>query len=682
MSSSSPGTNIWYPDSGASNHIVIGNGQGLPINSSGVTHFSSPLKPHVSLTLHNLLYVPTITKNLISVSQFCKDNSVFFEFHSTFCLVKSQDSNETLLLGVVGPDGLYQFPSLLLPRHPSAVLPSAHTVSSNSVSYATWHSRLGHAHNDVIKSVFKLCNFPIINKSVSDFCTSCCLGKSHKLPSQLSKTVYHTPFELIYSDLWGPAPVLSDNGYQYYVTLVDAHTRFTWIFLLKSKAHTLDVFKQFHAMVQNQFQLPIKAIQTDWGGEFRSFTSYLAQHGIHHRIICPHTHHQNGVVECKHRHIVELGLTLLAQAQLSMSFWDYAFLTSVYLINRLPSSSIQQDVPFQKLFHQLPDYNFLRVFGCSCFPHLWPYNKTKLQFRSQECVFLGYSTSHKGYKCLAPSGRIFISKDVIFCENHFPYPSMFPPSTPSSSSSPIFVPLVITNPQAPVTSTSPSPPSPPISTDSSSSRPSHTSPRPSPSSSNSLPTRVEAPPVNLHPMTTRAKAGIAKPRLQPTLLLTHFEPKSTKQALASDTWLAAMKQKYDALMANGTWTLVSLPSHRTTIGCKWVFRIKENPDGTVHKHKARLVAKGFHQQFGFDYTETFSLVVKPVTIRLIHTLVLTHHWSIQQLDVNNAFLNGNLEEEFYMSQPPGLSHLTSPWSANFIRPFMVLNKLRVLGLKN
>nr|KYP38887.1 hypothetical protein KK1_039825 [Cajanus cajan] len=130
-------------------------------------------------------------------------------------------------------------------------------------------------------------------------------------------------------------------------------------------------------------------------------------------------------------------------------------------------------------------------------------------------------------------------------------------------------------------------------------------------------------------MTTQAKTGIVKPRLQPTLSLTHFEPKSTKQALASDTWLAAMQREYDALLANGTWTLVSLPSHRTAIGCKWVFRIKENPDGTVHKHKARLVAKGFHQQFGFDYTETFSPVVKPVTIRLILTLALTHHWSIQ-----------------------------------------------------
>nr|KYP63826.1 Retrovirus-related Pol polyprotein from transposon TNT 1-94 [Cajanus cajan] len=114
-----------------------------------------------------------------------------------------------------------------------------------------------------------------------------------------------------------------------------------------------------------------------------------------------------------------------------------------------------------------------------------------------------------------------------------------------------------------------------------------------------------------------------------------------------------MKQEYNALMDNGTWTLVSLPSNRIAFGCKWVFRVKENPDDIVHKYKARLVAKGFHHQFGFDYNETFSPVVKPVTIRFILTLALTHHWSIQQLDVNNAFLNENLEEEVYMSQPPG-----------------------------
>lgn len=150
-------------------------------------------------------------------------------------------------------------------------------------------------------------------------------------------------------------------------------------------------------------------------------------------------------------------------------------------------------------------------------------------------------------------------------------------------------------------------------------------------------------------MQTRAKSGIFKPKV----LLAHYEPTSVKQALADPNWLAAMKEEYAALMRNNTWTLVNLPPGRRAIGCKWVFRLKENPDGSINKYKARLVAKGFHQQEGFDFNETFSPVVKPVTIRLILTLALTNKWSIQQIDVNNAFLNGLLDEEIFMVQPQG-----------------------------
>lgn len=110
-----------------------------------------------------------------------------------------------------------------------------------------------------------------------------------------------------------------------------------------------------------------------------------------------------------------------------------------------------------------------------------------------------------------------------------------------------------------------------------------------------------------------------------------------------------MKVEYAALMNNNTWTLVDLPPDRKAIGCKSVFRIKENPDGSINKYKARLVAKSFHQQFGFDFNETVSPVVKPVTIRIILTLALTHGWTIQQIDDNNAFLNGMLSEEIYMT---------------------------------
>lgn len=160
-------------------------------------------------------------------------------------------------------------------------------------------------------------------------------------------------------------------------------------------------------------------------------------------------------------------------------------------------------------------------------------------------------------------------------------------------------------------------------------------------------------PDNIHPMQTRAKSGIVMPRLQPILLLTEVEPSSFKIALADPKWYNAMDEEYQALLRNQTWSLVPLPSQRQAIGCMWVFRIKQNLDGSVHKYKAILVAKGFHKKQGFDFQETFSPVVKPVTVRTVLTLAISQHWHIKQLDVNNAFLNGILEEEVYMQQPPG-----------------------------
>ena len=128
------------------------------------------------------------------------------------------------------------------------------------------------------------------------------------------------PFELVFKDLWGLAPFASPSGLRYYVAFVDVHTRFTWFYLLKNNSDTLETFKLFKTMVFNQFKSTIKVVQFDWGGEFRPFTMFFTQNGIQHRLIYPHTHHQNGVVERKHRNIVELGLTLLSQAKLPLHY--------------------------------------------------------------------------------------------------------------------------------------------------------------------------------------------------------------------------------------------------------------------------------------------------------------------------------------------------------------------------
>lgn len=150
-------------------------------------------------------------------------------------------------------------------------------------------------------------------------------------------------------------------------------------------------------------------------------------------------------------------------------------------------------------------------------------------------------------------------------------------------------------------------------------------------------------------MITRQQTG----KLKPKVLLTEVEPSTIKQALASFHWKQAMDTEIQALTANKTWTLTTLPPNRRAIGCKWVYRVKHNADGSLNKYKARLVAKGYNQLAGTDYGETYAPVIKPTTIRILLSLAISYKWTIEQIDVKNAFINGHLEEDIYMMQPPG-----------------------------
>jgi hypothetical protein len=121
-----------------------------------------------------------------------------------------------------------------------------------------------------------------------------------------------------------------------------------------------------------------------------------------------------------------------------------------------------------------------------------------------------------------------------------------------------------------------------------------------------------------------------------------------------------MNQEFDALLKNGTWSLVSPSSSMNIVGCKWVFWIKRKADGSIEHYKARLVAKGFHQQPEIDFLETYNPVIKPITIRTMLSLAVSASWLVHQVDVSNAFLHGNLQESVYMEQPPGFQHPSHP----------------------
>lgn len=180
-------------------------------------------------------------------------------------------------------------------------------------------------------------------------------------------------------------------------------------------------------MVETQFSTKLKSFRSNGGGEFTSsaFKLFLTTHGIHHQVSCPYTPQQNGLVERKHRHLIETSITLLAQAQIPNTYWTYAIQTTVNLINLLPTAVLQFQSPWSILNHKPPDLSQLKVVGCACYPFLRPYTTHKLDPRTKECIFLGYSTTSKGYLCFDPTtNTIYTSRHVLFNESKFPFPTL------------------------------------------------------------------------------------------------------------------------------------------------------------------------------------------------------------------------------------------------------------------
>ncbi|KAK1606993.1 hypothetical protein QYE76_030666 [Lolium multiflorum] len=266
-----------------------------------------------------------------------------------------------------------------------------------------------------------------------------------------------------------------------------------------------------------------------------------------------------------------------------------------------------------------------------------------------------------------PADRAHAVADPPVHGPHLPAPSSPAPSSPAPMSpTPTSPGPSAPEPASPQrASPAPAPPSPassaaesPASADSSSSAP------PAPSTT--------VAPVALRPH-TRSRSGIIRPRqrtdgtvawyaacLAAALADPSAEPRNYQAAMSVPHWREAMELEYQALLRNETWTLVPPPPRVNVIDSKWVFKVKKHADGSIERYKARLVARGFRQRYGLDYEDTFSPVIKPTTIRILLSIAVTRGWSMRQLDVQNAFLHGLLEEEVYMRQPPGFVDSARP----------------------
>lgn len=255
-----------------------------------------------SLALNNVLHVPEINRHLLSVHKLVTDNNAYIEFHPSCFLVKDRATKNTLLKGTCR-DGLYSIPNNSTSR----------AFFSVKASSDLWHRRLGHPSTSVVHQVLEENNFAVIKNNKSSVCSACQQAKAHQLPFTLSSHVSSSPLELVHTDVWGPARV-SVNGYRYYLSIVDDYSRFVWIYFLKNKSDVEPIFLQFQTHVERLLGKKILAVQSDWGGEYRRLHKHFSREGIVHKISSPHTHQQNGLVERKHRHIVETGISLLAQS--------------------------------------------------------------------------------------------------------------------------------------------------------------------------------------------------------------------------------------------------------------------------------------------------------------------------------------------------------------------------------
>ncbi|GAA0138428.1 transmembrane signal receptor [Lithospermum erythrorhizon] len=543
----------------------------------------------------------------------------------------------------------------------------SHSALSQSDSLL-WHCRLGHY---LLDQMHHIPTFPPhISKDLNVICQVCPKAKQCRRMFHSASTTTVLPFEMLHVDTWGPYKENTYDGFQYFLTIMDDFTCITWTHLLVMKSNALSILQHFVQYVYTQFQACVKIIRTDNVLEFLSKDAkdFYTSQGIQHQTTCAYTPHQNGVVERKHKHILETARSLLFQSNLPISFWGDCILTPTYLINRFPLPSLNHKTPFQMLFNKVSQYEHLRSFGCLCYASTTKPGRSKFDMRAFPCVFIGYPFGKKAYKLfdLQKQSVVYL-RDVKFFEKCFPYHNHVLPSAMPLPTVPYDYPIFIYYPQI-IPSTIPPSNSDLLSLNLSNFESSSADILPSPCVSSTdtvAPSSPSSVPCVSHPtfeldilprssLTPAATDVIFSHHLFVGSVLSLSEPSTYSQAIQDPQWISAMNTEIQALVANGTWEYMTLPAGKKTISCKWVYRIKLKADGTIKRYKARLVAKGFTQKHDIDYHETFSPVVKMATVRCLLAVAASRGLSLSQLDVHNAFLHGDLHEEVYMRAPEGV----------------------------
>jgi transposase InsO family protein len=412
----------WIIDTGASHHVtgnfscminvknIRNTPVGLPDGKDVAAIKEGSVILDSGLRLNNVLFVPQLNCNLISVTQLIDDSDCIVQITNALCVIQARTTR--MLIGVGERiDGLYFFRGV--PKVHALMLEGDSTMD-------LWHKRLGHPSENVLRFIPHVTQFSRSKNNRP--CDVCPRAKQHRDSFSLSKNNAASLFELVHCDLWGSYRTRSSCGAQYYLTIVDDYSHAVWVYLLCNKTEIETMFLNFVALVDRQFDKKIKKVRSDNGTEFNCLRDYFFNNGIVFETSCVGTPQQNGRVERKHQHIMNVARALRFQGHLPIQFWGECVLAACYLINRTPSRVLNYKTPYEKLFGKVPKFDNMKIFGCLCYVHNQRRDGDKFASRSRKCIFVGYPYGKKGWKLYDLETKEYIvSRDVKFYEHEFPF---------------------------------------------------------------------------------------------------------------------------------------------------------------------------------------------------------------------------------------------------------------------
>ena len=595
-----------------------------------------------STTIENVLYVEGLKHSLLSISQLC-DKGYKVNFEANTCTISNENSGKVLFTGK-RVNNIYLLDIIKSCSENECLL------SKNDESWL-WHRRLAHIHTNhlnKLKSKELVSGLPNIKFQNNRLCDACVKGKQIRTSFKSKDMVSsNKALDVLHMDLFGPSRTASLAGNYYALVIVDDFSRYTWTLFLASKNDAYKAFKKLAKVLHNENENRIKQIRSTHGGEFQNakFDRYCEKHGIIHSYSAPRTPQQNGVVERKNRSLEELARTMLNESGLPKYFWADAVYTASYVLNRTLIRPILKKTPYELYKGRKPSISHLRVFGCKCFVlNNGKDNLGKFDPKSDEGIHIGYAINGHAYRVY--NKRLLAVEEsihVVFDETDFSVPK----SVVDEPGMDDLRTILQKNQSSELDATN------------------QNSVKESTVNAG-LPKEWKTPrDLKLDNVIGKIEKGVSTRNslnnfCRTVAFVSQIEPKSLEEALQDSNWITAMQEELNQFEYNEVWTLVPRKHEMNIIGTKWVYRNKMDEHGAITRNKARLVAKGYNQEEGIDFGETYAPVARLEAVRLLLAFSSIQGFKLFQMDVKSAFLNGYINEEVFVSQPPGFEDHKNP----------------------